>query len=1238
MANRNPSRSAAVDAGRERALGIYRSHRVRKVLLILLVLLALFALLGFFLAPSLIKKQLETQLGAQLDRPVTVGDIHFNPFTLRLALDKLHIGERDGKTAFVDVDNLVMDASWTSLFRMAPILDQLSVQHPQIHIMRTGPQTFNFTDIVQKFASKPSDPNAPPSRFALSNISVNGGDITVDDKVQNTTHHVGQIQIGVPFIANLSHDTDIFVQPLLAMQVDGSPIRIEGQTKPFADSHESVMHFKLDHFDLPRYLGYVPTPLPAAISRGQLSGAIDLHFIETKPTQQLKVEGALQVDDFAMTTHDNVPMLELGHAGAALDDIEPLLSRYHFGAMALDQLHLHYTKQAGNRTNFDALTGGGKTPPKPGTPATDAHIAALTLQNSSLEYADLSSGKAARISLDNVHGSIRGMSTVSTQPAAIDLTAGLAGGNLHVGGNLLMSHSQFKGDIGLQGVSLLPLVAMVPPMLNAQIASGSLDGDAHVAADWSKTLALTMDTSKLTLNNVALDQRGRKPIMWQSLSAEINHLDLGNSQAQLGNVVLQGFKVDAHRLRDGKIDLSDLAKSSPRRGGGKQATTPAWHWSVAHLEVDGSAFALTDATLPAKAGRITLTADKFGIDNLSDNMHQPIKLDLIGGVGHGGKFHITGNVKPQPADADLRIAATRLDVAPFESLVKVPLNVYVESAQLSARGHLRYHDHKPEPLVSYQGQLGLSRVHVLDKVTNDDFLRWNTMSATGLNVRMGEGPMHVNVGGLSLSDFYARVIVNSNGRLNLQDVVGNQAEAPVSVTRAQGNGVPLGAAPAKSASAAAAPAPAPVPTPAPAKEAGYAAAATSTGAAVAVAPASTAAAPPADIHIGGVVLAGGNLNYTDNFIKPNYTANITQLAGKIGAFGTSGGGAPADLTLQGQLDDNAPVDISGTMNPLTPVASLDIKGKADGVELTHLSPYSGKYAGYPIIKGRLTMDVHYMLDQGKLNADNHIFLNQLTFGDRIDGPGISHLPVKLAVALLKDSQGNIDIDVPVTGSLNDPHFSLGGVIWHAFVNLITRAVTAPFRLLASAMGGGKQDLGYVEFAPGSNALDKDAQARLTSIAKILNEKPSLKLDITGRVDPSVDEKGLRTVLVDDMVQKEQADDIGSDAAKAAPVKPGTDDYNKYLEKAYKHDKIKKPRDLVGLHKSEPPDQMLSLMETAVVVDQDALRHLGERRADVVRQFLHGKVDDNRVFVLAPKLDAKGIDDKGKTTRDDFGLH
>jgi len=315
------------------------------------------------------------------------------------------------------------------------------------------------------------------------------------------------------------------------------------------------------------------------------------------------------------------------------------------------------------------------------------------------------------------------------------------------------------------------------------------------------------------------------------------------------------------------------------------------------------------------------------------------------------------------------------------------------------------------------------------------------------------------------------------------------------------------------------------------------------------------------------------------------------------------------------------------------------------VELTGLSAYSAKYTGYPITAGKLTVDVHYMLDQRKLNADNHIFITQLTFGNRDESPGIRHLPVKLAVALLKDTQGNIDVNVPVSGSLDDPQFSMGSLIWHAIGNLIARAATAPFRLLGAAFGGSNhEDLGYVEFAPGSAVVDKNAQERLGKIVAMLKQKTSLNLDITGRVDPSKDQDGLRKVTVDNLVRRAKLlDQDGkhadtSDAALAA-VNVTPDEYDKYLKRAYKEDDFKgKPKNFIGLKKSLAPDEMRSLMETNVSVDEAAMRALAQRRAAAVQAWLKGKLDDKRISLKAPMLDAKGIDDKGKTTRVEFGLH
>ena len=1200
MDTRKAWRNIRWDKGRDQALAVYRSRRGRRVGLGVFIAIVLFGLLGFLAAPSLIRSQIASRASTALGRPVTIGDVSLNPFTLKLVVERLHVGEPDGHTAFVDVDRLTANASWASLFRAAPILDELRIEGPHVRIQRSAPQRFNFTDILERLANKPATPDTGPARFAVSNIALHGGQVDFDDRVLNATHRIDHLELGIPFIASLPSATDIFVQPLLAMNIDGSPLNARGQTKPFASSRESSITFRFDHLDLARYVGFAPTPLPFAVPSGKLTGVLALNFVMTEAQPSIRLNGRLALDELKVTGKDGGAWLELGHGDADLTVLEPLTSRYRLGAVMLERASVRYASLPGGKSNFDALTAPGPaanaTPPGAKAAPMDVRIDSLTLKDSHIDYADLTAPSPAHLNLEHLQGTLRGLSTVKAQAAVLDVSAQMAGGSVSTQGKVDLSGGNYAGKLTLKEVSLPALMPLVPPLLNADITGGKVGAEGTLALDWHDGAKLRLTNTKARLDGFTLVPHGGRasPVTWTSLSVGIALVDLATREARVDEVLLGGLSLDVQRLTNGNVDLASVMPPS------STAAHPAgsdWHWSVAHLGLNDGKVTLRDAKAPGKRNAVTMTASAFSVDGLSDDLRKPLTLDLNGSLGEGA-FAVAGTVRPDPLDADLKIQTTRIDVAPLQTLVTVPLNVRVSSGLLSLDGQVRYSAQgKDTPRIGYRGKATLGRVRVLDKVTNDDFLRWTSLSASNMVVAMGQGVPRVAISGLALDDFYARVIINATGRLNLQDVVASpEAPGAVSVTQAQAN-----------------PAPKATPDTAPA-----------------AVPA--ASGPEADIRIGQITLTRGQLNYTDNFIKPNYTADVTQLTGKIGAFGTAGGAPPAALTLQGQLDSNAPVDIEGTINPLAPVAFLDITAKAEGIQLTNLSPYSGKYAGYPIASGRLNVDVHYTLDQRKLNADNHIFIDQLTFGDRIEGPGISHLPVKLAVALLKDSQGRIDVHVPVSGSLDDPHFSVGGLVWRAIGNLIVKAVTSPFRLLAS-IGGGREDLGYVEFAPGSDVLDPAAQDKLGQIVKVLGDKPSVSLDIIGRIDTSKDESGLRQVMVEDLIHKEQVDAKGDDATA-----PTADEQDKYLERAYRHADFPKPKNVIGLTKSQPPEEMRTLMETNMPVDADALRHLAERRANAVRQWLQGKVDDKRVFVLAPKLDPKGIDDGGKTTRVDFGLH
>jgi hypothetical protein len=292
------------------------------------------------------------------------------------------------------------------------------------------------------------------------------------------------------------------------------------------------------------------------------------------------------------------------------------------------------------------------------------------------------------------------------------------------------------------------------------------------------------------------------------------------------------------------------------------------------------------------------------------------------------------------------------------------------------------------------------------------------------------------------------------------------------------------------------------------------------------------------------------------------------------------------------------------------------------MDLGPMTPYSEKYVGYPIEKGKLSFDLKYLIDKRKLESTNVIFIDQFTLGDRVENPKATQLPVKLAIALLKDRKGEIRLDIPVTGSLDDPKFSIWGIIWKVIVNLITKAATSPFALLGAVFGGG-EELSYLEFDYGLATISEPNQKKIETLAKALVDRPALKLDIEGHVDLERDREELKQLLFRRKVKAEKLKEIlkkGEPPVPADEVKIEPQEYEKYLKLAYKAEKFPKPKNLLGMAKDIPVPEMEKLMLTHTEVKESDLRSLAAQRALNVKDaiFKSGKVESERTFILEPR--------------------
>ncbi|WP_176047685.1 DUF748 domain-containing protein [Burkholderia sp. BCC1644] len=1247
--------------------GVARSRRTRRIGIGVLIFLVLFGLLGFFAAPPLIRHVAEQQLSKQLDRPATIQRIALNPYTLNLEADGIHLGERGGQGDFIDIGKLVVRPSWSSLFRGAPIVNEIRLDSPRFHIVRYDAQRFNFTDLIEKFSAPSPKPESKPTQFSVSNIQVNDGRIDFDDRLLNEKHVVDNWTLGIPYIATLASKTDIFVEPKLRARFDGSPISIDGKTKPFAQSRESEIALKFDRLDVPKLISYVPAKLPVAVTSGLLSSNLTVNFVMSGETPALRVSGTVDLNDAKVTDHAAAPLFAARGVHVAAASLEPLRNAMHFDEIRIDQPVVDLARDKQGVLNVEKLVAQPAAAPKaePGKPAASAAAASgaavaaasgaqaetaaaakeappldLTIRHFAIDGGtvnvdDRVPATPTAMSLTKLAATLDGFSLLGKTPAKYTLSTSLSrGGDVTAEGAFNLADKQADTKLTVAALALPALQPYLGEATRARVLDGTLGATVNAKTDWGKTpLAAEVADSTISLKSLKLATPDSKApaIVLPDASAKIAKVDVAARTAEIASVDASGLALDVKRLKDGKIDLTSLAgpaqASVPKRTVARkaEAAAPSWHYRIDALNVKDSSANFTDLSTPRPV-KLAIKPLELSVQKLSDDMTKPLPVQLKATLNRKGSLNVTGDVTAQPLKLGLKINGNRLDAAAFEPYFGSALNATIASALLNAQGNLTFAQVKDTPRATYRGDVALVDVRMLDKATSDPFAGWRSLALSNLKANYDEKGTDIDAARVTFSNFYGRVLLDAQGRLNLKDVVAKQSGPAQSLTRDASKGEPVPLSPGM--------------TPPAAAQAASAAAASAPAAASATVVVKAATPPqnPVRMHFGQLVLQDGRVTYTDNFIKPNYTANLVAIKGTVGAFGTdSTTAAPVDVAAN--LSGNGPISIKGSVNPLIEKPALDLTATAHDIELTNLTPYSAKYAGYPITKGKLNVDLHYALENDQLKANNHIFIDQLTFGDHVDNDTATKLPVKLAISLLKNTRGQIDVNLPVSGSLSNPEFSVGGLIWRAVLNLIAKAVTSPFSLLANAFGGGGEDLGYVEFAPGSYELADAQQKKLDTVVKMLTEKSSIRLDLIGRVDPAQDTPGLRDAYVERLVRQQKLKDVVGQGESVDPMSVKVDkaEYSKYLTRAYKAADFKKPRNLVGLQKTLPDADMKQALADHAPADDNALRALAQQRAQAVRQYLDGKIDSSRVFVVAPKLDAKGISDKGATTRVDFGL-
>jgi outer membrane protein OmpA-like peptidoglycan-associated protein len=560
------------------------------------------------------------------------------------------------------------------------------------------------------------------------------------------------------------------------------------------------------------------------------------------------------------------------------------------------------------------------------------------------------------------------------------------------------------------------------------------------------------------------------------------------------------------------------AASASSGSDSKTAAAPPLQWLIETVRCRNCRVRVHDASVQP-ATHIELQDTQLELHNVASDATQPISwtlgAKLASAVGEQavtapGTLQLQGQVRRTPLALQATVQLGAIDLAVLQPYIAPQLNLVLVAGQLGTQGQLTLEQPAATaPLaLHYRGKLTLDQLRTRDGLTSDEFVRWQQLGFEGLEIGWRGGMLDANLGRVSLDGLDARVILHPDGHLNLADVSKHGAEQPpTSLTTPQ------------TAASGAARAPQPP-----------AATTTATTTASASAPGAAASAP--NVRWQSIGIRRSEVRFSDSFIRPNYSARLTQLQGTVSALNAASP-APARITLAGTLDDSAPLRINGRVHPLGPKIDTDIEVSARGIALTRLSAYAERYAGYGIETGSLSATLHYKIEQGRLEADHQLFIDQLTFGEAVQNSTATQLPVRLAVSLLKNRRGEIELHLPVSGTLDDPSFSVGGIVWQMVVNLVSKAVTAPFALL---FGDGREDAGQIDFAAGSAELSPAGRARLDELATKLADRPGVKLEVTGQADADKDADALQRARAAAAQAAAQA--ASGAAAKQRPPTPG----------------------------------------------------------------------------------------------------
>ncbi|WP_158272795.1 DUF748 domain-containing protein [Limnohabitans sp. T6-5] len=1176
--------------------------------------------LGALCVPLGVRWLLQTQGSQALGRDVQVESVSFRPWSMALLVHGLSVGPAGAGHVPgpppLQIEEVRLNLALSSLWHWAPVMDEVVVLHPQWHVTYSGGGHFDVDDLLSRVRQPGASQGGMP-RFSLFNVQLIGGRVVLRDAPKSLTHTLDDVTLQIPFLSNIGARREVSTHPRLAFTLNGVAFDSEAETAPFAADRRTQTHLRIKDLDVAAYVPYWPAAWPVRWVQGRLDLDFNVAFKQADRPQvlvsgQVSAQGVNVLEKVA-DKPAGMPLFQADSLALKVDEWRPLEQVFKLSALDVVQPVLHLRRDAQGQFQTLWPAASAKTPaaavPEVAAPSGHAPVfglQSLHISGGQVHWADASTRLPTQLTLRDVVLKAHDLNWPMDSPRALaklEGSASLSGGRI-----------TWQGETDLNSAQLHMSAKALPLATGAAYGAGYLRPDlldpmtgqlsADMTLDWKRARAneagvMLLKAPSVRLDQVSLGALAQAELSWASLELAQLELDWLKSQVRVEKALWTRPVAKVMRQANGRwmfedwraVPAAPLTSSTPTVSSTEASGKPPWSWDVRQVQVSGGQVQFDDRAVPGGVRLDLQDVDLLtGAWQSTGTAQAPMavqgRLNAVnvrrdggqagGRVGFEGRVRwpgaAQGSAKAQAFGLAGRLQMDKFPAHKLGSYLASALDVKFKRADLSYAGALDVSFAEAGLGLGLQGDLTLNALRTEEQSTQASLLDAKSLNLRGLDMIIQAGALHsLKVAETVLNDFSARVAIDAAGRLNW---LGLRKTAPTE-------------------------------TP----------------------PHAAVAGPQPVMDLGPMALINGRVAFSDVHVQPHVAIDLHGMTGSLSALSNQGASAQApglaELSLRGQGAGTASVEIHGHINPLVRPMSLDVQGQLRDLELPQLSPYSSKYAGYGIERGKLSATLNYHLDRdGQLQANHQIILNQLRFGDRAEGSSAPNLPVKLAAALLADSQGVIDIQLPVSGSINDPDFRVGAIVWKLLMNLVGKAITSPLNLITGLLTG-HEDLAQLNFAPGSAQLSDEAAQSLQKVAQALTDRPQLHLTVVGHSDMDAEGEAYRQAMLQDQLLAEKRRSLrraGQDASALTRIT--ADEQAVLLKSVYLRSDVPKPRNLLGMPKDLPPADMSALLLAAIDVTPADMQSLAEARSAAVRDALiNRQVPAAQIFLGAARTEA-----------------